>query len=138
LPDASHGIKFSTLLALVRGASTESHLTTRKPSLAALVASNEFIARIDAVGKSLRAESQLRLLDRYDGILKETQELIRVVEQEMQDRQAALLTTRGAEVKDLYDRLNRGANRLHGARHGLDETARIKFRYSHVGGCQFE
>lgn len=28
----------------------------------------------------------------------------------MQTRQAALLTTRGAEVKDLYDRLNRGAD----------------------------
>ena len=62
------------------------------------------------MGKSLRAEPQLRTLDRYDIILRETQELIRVVEQEMQDRQAALLTTRGAEVKDLYDRLNRGAN----------------------------
>jgi energy-coupling factor transporter ATP-binding protein EcfA2 len=81
-----------------------------EPRLAALVSSDEFITRIDAVGKSLRAEPHLRILDRYDSILRETQELIRVVEQEMQDRQAALLTTRGTEVKDLYDRLNRGAN----------------------------
>jgi ABC-type Mn2+/Zn2+ transport system ATPase subunit len=78
--------------------------------LTTLISSNEFVARIDAVGKSLRAEPQLRMLDRYDSILRETQELIRAVEQEMQTRQAALLTTRGAEVKDLYDRLNREAN----------------------------
>jgi energy-coupling factor transporter ATP-binding protein EcfA2 len=84
--------------------------TAFEPRLAALISSDEFIARIDAVGKSLRAEPQLRILDRYDSILRETQELIRVVEQEMQNRQAALLATRGAEVKDLYDRLNRGAN----------------------------
>jgi DNA repair exonuclease SbcCD ATPase subunit len=83
-----------------------------EPKVATLISSDEFIARIDAVGKSLRAEPQLRMLDRYDSILKETQELIRVVEQEMQARQAALLTTRGAEVKDLYDRLNRGADVL--------------------------
>jgi energy-coupling factor transporter ATP-binding protein EcfA2 len=81
-----------------------------EPTLATLISSDEFIKRIDAVGKSLRAEPQLRTLDRYDNILKETQELIRVVEQEMQTRQAALLATRGAEVKDLYDRLNRGAD----------------------------
>ena len=83
---------------------------TFEPRLAMLISSDEFIARIDAVGKSLKAEPQMRLLDRYDSILKETQELIRVVESEMQRRQGALLTTRGAEVKDLYDRLNRGAN----------------------------
>jgi energy-coupling factor transporter ATP-binding protein EcfA2 len=84
--------------------------TAFEPTLAALISSDEFIARIDAVVKSLRAEPQLRMLDRYDSILKETQELIRVVEQEMQTRQAALLATRGGEVKDLYDRLNRGAD----------------------------
>jgi DNA repair exonuclease SbcCD ATPase subunit len=81
-----------------------------EPNLAALISSDEFIARIDGVGKSLKAEPQMRLLDRYDSILNETQELIRMVESEMQRRQEALLTTRGAEVKDLYDRLNRGAN----------------------------
>lgn len=83
-----------------------------EPKLAVLISSDDFIARIDAVGKSLRAEPQLRMLDRYDNILSETQELIRAVEHEMQTRQAALLTTRGAEVKDLYDRLNRGADVL--------------------------
>jgi DNA repair exonuclease SbcCD ATPase subunit len=81
-----------------------------EPKLAALISSDEFVARIDAVGKTLRSEPLMRLLDRYDAILEETQELIRSVEQEMQTRQSALLATRGAEVKGLYDRLNRGAD----------------------------
>lgn len=81
-----------------------------EPKLSALISSDEIIARIDAVGKSLGKEAQMRLLDRYEKILEETQALIRVVEGEMQTRQNALLTTRGAEVKALYDRLNRGAD----------------------------
>jgi len=52
----------------------------------------------------------MRMLDRYDSILKGTQDLIRNIENEMQVKQSELLTTRGAEVKDLYDRLNRGAD----------------------------
>jgi hypothetical protein len=84
--------------------------TTFEPKLTTLISSDEFIARIDAVGKSLRAAPQLRMLDRYESILTETQELIRLVEHEMQTRRAALLATRGGEVKDLYDRLNRGAD----------------------------
>lgn len=81
-----------------------------EPKLAALISSDEVIARIDAVGKSIGAEAQMRVLHRYDEVLVETQELIRAVEHEMQTRQNALLATRGAEVKSLYDRLNRGAD----------------------------
>lgn len=81
-----------------------------EPKLAALISSNEFVAFIDAVGKALGAEHLMKVLDRYDRVLQETQDLIRVVEGEMQTKQAALLLTRGAEVKDLYDRLNRGAD----------------------------
>jgi wobble nucleotide-excising tRNase len=82
------------------------------PKLYVLISSTEFVARIDAVGKTLRTEPSMRVLDQYDKVLKETQVLIRAVEQEMQTRQEHLLTTRGAEVKDLYDRLNRGADVL--------------------------
>ena len=81
-----------------------------EPKLSALISSDAFVARIDAVGKTLKLEPKMRLLDRYEKVLEESQELIRSVEAEMQTRQAALLTTRGAEVKALYDRLNRGAD----------------------------
>ena len=81
-----------------------------EPKLAALISSDEIVARIDAVGKTLRLEPAMRVLRRYDDVLEETQELIRSVEAEMQNRQAALLATRGAEVKALYDRLNVGAD----------------------------
>lgn len=81
-----------------------------KPKLDARIASNETIARIDAVGKTLRSVGHMRVLDRFDQIARETQELIRQVESCMQTTQSQLLTTRGSEVKDLYDRLNRGAN----------------------------
>ncbi|MBV1701741.1 MAG: AAA family ATPase [Hyphomicrobiales bacterium] len=86
------------------------HWCTFEPRFSALISSDEFVARIDAVGKTLRAEPMMRVLDRYDKVLEETQELIRSVEAEMQRRQASLLSTRGAEVKGLYDRLNRGAD----------------------------
>ncbi|MBX3534578.1 MAG: AAA family ATPase [Xanthobacteraceae bacterium] len=86
------------------------HWRAFEPRLSALISSDEFIARIDAVGKTLRSEAMMRVLDQYDKVLEETQELIRSVEAEMQQRQAALLSTRGAEVKDIYDRLNRGAD----------------------------
>lgn len=81
-----------------------------EPKLSALISSDAFVARIDAVGKTLKLEPKMRLLDRYEKVLEESQELIRSVETEMQTRQSALLTTRGAEVKALYDRLNRGAD----------------------------
>lgn len=81
-----------------------------EPNLAALISSDAIVARIDSVGKTLRLEPVMGVLDRYDDVLEETQELIRSVEAEMQRRQAALLTTRGAEVKALYDRLNSGAD----------------------------
>jgi DNA repair exonuclease SbcCD ATPase subunit len=86
------------------------HWRAFEPRLSALISSDEFIARVDAVGKTLRAEPMMRVLNQYDRVLEETQELIRSVESEMQQRQAALLSTRGAEVKSLYDRLNRGAD----------------------------
>lgn len=83
---------------------------TFEPKITALISSDEFVGRIDAVGKTLRLASSMQLLDRYEKILEETQDLIRSVEAEMQTRQTTPLTTRGAEVKALYDRLNRGAD----------------------------
>ena len=86
------------------------HWRAFEPKLAAVISSNEFVTLIDAVWKTLRAEPSMRALDRYDKVLQETQELIRAVEGEVQTKQGALLSTRGAEVKGLYDRLNRGAD----------------------------
>lgn len=78
--------------------------------LSSRIASTDLVARIDAVGKSLRNESHMRVLERYEAALNVSRDLIRTVEAQIQAKQSALLTTRGAEVKDLYDRLNRGAN----------------------------
>jgi hypothetical protein len=81
-----------------------------EPTLTARIASNEVIANIDAVGKTLTKVAHMRVLERYDQILSETQELIRAIEASIQSTQTRLLATRGTEVKVLYDRLNRGAN----------------------------
>lgn len=81
-----------------------------QPTLAVRIASNEVVSKIDAVGKTLRNEAQMRTLERYDQILGETQQLIRSIETSIQSTQNQLLATRGAEVKGLYDRLNQGAN----------------------------
>lgn len=81
-----------------------------EPKLTKLISSDAFVARVDAVGKTIRSEPLIHILDRYEQVLDETQELIRSVEHEMQTRQTALLVTRGGEVKSLYDRLNKGAD----------------------------
>jgi energy-coupling factor transporter ATP-binding protein EcfA2 len=74
------------------------------------IASNDLVARIDAVGKTIANGAKMSLLAKYDQVLSESQELIRTVEQAIKKKQNALLTTRGGEVKDLYGRLNKGAD----------------------------
>lgn len=74
------------------------------------IATQDVIARIDAVGKTLRSVPAMELHEKYEAILAETQEIIRGVETALQFKQKALLTTRGGEVKALYDMLNPGAN----------------------------
>lgn len=74
------------------------------------IATHDVVARIDAVGKTLRSTAAMRLHEKYETILTETQEVIRAVETSLQLKQKALLTTRGGEVKTLYDMLNPGAN----------------------------
>ena len=74
------------------------------------IATHDAVARIDAVGKTLRSTDAMKLHEKYETILAETQEVIRGVESSLQLKQKALLTTRGGEVKTLYDMLNPGAN----------------------------
>ena len=78
--------------------------------LSAHIATQDAVARIDAVGKTLRSVPAMELHEKYETILAETQEVIRGVEAALQRKQKALLTTRGGEVKTLYDMLNPGAN----------------------------
>lgn len=78
--------------------------------LNAHIATHDVVARIDAVGKTLRSTAAMKLHENYEAILAETQEVIRGVETSLQLKQKALLTTRGGEVKTLYDMLNPGAN----------------------------
>lgn len=79
-------------------------------TLSTHISSQDVVAKIDAVGKTLRTTASMRVLSGYDTILAETQHLIRTVETAVQTKQSALLVTRGAEVKALYDRLNPGAH----------------------------
>jgi hypothetical protein len=78
--------------------------------LNAHIATHDVVARIDAVGKTLRSTAAMRLHEKYETILAETQEVIRAVEASLQLKQKELLITRGGEVKTLYDMLNPGAN----------------------------
>ena len=79
-------------------------------TLSTHISSQDIVAKIDAVGKTLRTTTSMRVLSGYDTILTETQNLIRTVETALQTKQSALLATRGAEVKVLYDQLNPGAH----------------------------
>jgi hypothetical protein len=78
--------------------------------MGAHIATQDAVAKIDAVSKTLQSVSAMKLHERYETILIETQEVIRGVEAALQLKQKELLTTRGGEVKTLYDMLNPGAN----------------------------
>ena len=78
--------------------------------LSGRIATQGAVPKIDAVGKTLRLLPAMKLTAKYDAILAETQDVIRAVETTLQTKQGELLTTRGAEVKALYDLLNLGAN----------------------------
>lgn len=79
------------------------------PSVEAVIAGNDVVLRIDAVGKALAAGDAVALLARYAAVLDEAQALIRAVETSAQTKQEALLKSRGAEVAHLYKLLNQGA-----------------------------
>lgn len=79
-------------------------------SISSKIASSDEVLRIDTIGKSIARGDDIRLLEKYAGILTTTQELIRSAEKEIQKKQTALLATRGKEVKELYDKLNVGAD----------------------------
>ncbi len=75
----------------------------------AVIAGNDVVQRIDAVGKALAAGDAVALLARYAAVLDEAQALIRAVETSAQTKQEALLKSRGTEVAHLYKLLNQGA-----------------------------
>lgn len=55
------------------------HWVEFEPILSRRIASNEVVARIDAIGKALNGAALIALLTRYETILSETQVLIRAV-----------------------------------------------------------
>jgi hypothetical protein len=57
--------------------------------LGAHIATQDAVARIDAVGKTLRSVPAMKLHEKYETILAETQELIRGVESALQLKQTA-------------------------------------------------
>lgn len=83
--------------------------TAFEPLLAAEISSTKAVAEIDAVGKALKARAEIRALDCYEALATGSRSLMQRVETFLQNRQNALLATRGAEIKAVYDRLNPGA-----------------------------
>ena len=83
--------------------------TTFEPLLAMEISSNKAIAEIDAVGKALKAQAQIKTLDYYEAIAGASRRLMQRVEVFLQQKQTTLLATRGAEIKTVYDQLNPGA-----------------------------
>jgi ABC-type molybdenum transport system ATPase subunit/photorepair protein PhrA len=79
------------------------------PEVEAVIAGNDAVFRIDAVGKALGASDAVTLLARYAAVLEEAQTLIRAVEASAQTKQEDLLKSRGTEVAHLYKLLNQGA-----------------------------
>ena len=79
------------------------------PAVEAIIAGNNVVLRIDAVGKALAAGDAVALLARYAAVLDEAQALIRAVEISARTKQEALLKSRGAEVAHLYKLLNQEA-----------------------------
>ena len=67
--------------------------------LGAHIATQDAVARIDAVGKTLRSVPAMKLHEKYETILTETQDVIRSVEAALQLKQKELATTRGARSK---------------------------------------
>jgi hypothetical protein len=65
------------------------------PAVEAVIAGNNVVARIDAVGKALAAGDAAATLARYAAILEESQELIRAVEAGAQTKQEDLLKSSG-------------------------------------------
>lgn len=68
------------------------------------------ITEIDAVGKALRLEPQLRLIGRYNDVLKTAIAAVQATETYLRVKQEELLATHGARIKALYDRMNPGAS----------------------------
>lgn len=81
-----------------------------KPLLDGKIAEDRLVARIDAVGIALRDTGHIRVLGHFDTVLRDSQALIRAVEDEIQRKQTELLVTRGKEVKDLHDLLHPGSD----------------------------
>ena len=80
-----------------------------EPVLASEIASNAAIAQIDAVGKGLAAESELRTIAAYDEVATLSLATMKNAEAFLQEKQTALLSSRGQEIKNIYDSLNPGA-----------------------------
>ncbi|BCT69569.1 AAA family ATPase [Nitrosospira sp. NRS527] len=82
---------------------------TFEPVLAIEIASNAAIAQIDAVGKALAAESELRILSAYDSVASISLAVMKNAEAFLQKKQAELLSSRSHTIKGIYDSLNPGA-----------------------------
>lgn len=83
--------------------------TAFEPVLAKEISSNTAIAEIDAVGQALKAAAERNAIARYDDIASKSRVLMQATEGFLQSKQAQLLSSRGKDVKKLYDLLNPGA-----------------------------
>lgn len=81
-----------------------------EPVLSSRIASTKKVAAIDAIGKALRAATQISHIAAYDLVLERSLALMQSAEAALKTHQAALLTTRGAEMSALYDLMNPGTD----------------------------
>lgn len=83
--------------------------TSFEQLLSAEISSNKSITEIDAVGKALNGEPEIKILAAYDTVSAGSRALMQRTEEFLQQQQTTLLTARGKEIKDVYDQLNPGA-----------------------------
>ena len=80
-----------------------------EPKLTARVSRSSQVAPVVALGKSLKASDSIKEVGAYHDLLAAARSVARKAEGFVQRKQKGILDTRGAEVVDLYKKLNPGA-----------------------------
>jgi len=81
-----------------------------EPVLLAAISSNKAVAQVDAVGKALKARGQIEILAAFDAVSLISLSLMQGTEAFLQQKQTQLLSSRGKDIKSIYDQMNPGAN----------------------------
>jgi len=80
-----------------------------RPRLQSKISSDAAIQEIDGLLAPLNGWRSVQIVSTYAHLLNESLDVVRQIEEQIQTKQAALLQTRGQEIRDWYDLLNPGA-----------------------------